>query len=405
MGAISRIDVRIRTSEENGSGTDGSVFLGICGREFQLDKQGDDNESGDSRGYTIGRDANILHPGDNDPRNPSIDENDISKYPVYIRFLPKDSDDVWTVEDLTMVVNPHLSFDKRCHYSALSGPVGMSMGTSTRILCPLKPWDGIYKVPVYFYVTSNSDGSHRAGMGSGVTSTSLIAKLNAVFEHTAHIRFIDTGVEEVSNTLINNMSNGKDDQPGDPGYYGITDDFTKQCEILHPVARARRAVIVVYRNKNAAADEDYSFTSTKFRCHFISMYKGGNLPHEMGHYLGLSHTFVRASSDEAYFKTIEDAENYFKDHNKDPKIFDGDKHSVSDTPPDPLIVEINEDPDMNRHAKLCNVVFPLCRSNLMSYYNNWDVPETLTPQQVSVCRAGLDKRAAFSDLRLEIGKP
>lgn len=44
MADITSFDITIQTGDVNGAGTDGSVYLGICGREFHLDTSKDDFE-------------------------------------------------------------------------------------------------------------------------------------------------------------------------------------------------------------------------------------------------------------------------------------------------------------------------------------------------------------------------
>ena len=55
----------------------------------------------------------------------------------------------------------------------------------------------------------------------------------------------------------------------------------------------------------------------------------GVFAHEVGHYLGLRHTFARE------FETVAEADAWLKDHKGDVSCFDGDR--LSDTPPDPFI--------------------------------------------------------------------
>ena len=84
------------------------------------------------------------------------------------------------------------------------------------------------------------------------------------------------------------------------------------------------------------------------------------LAHEIGHYLGLPHTFagepfVRAAAAEAYLKA----------KGGTPSVFDGD--GFSDTPPDPSIRSLECDP--TREITLGGITFQLPRQNIMSYYD------------------------------------
>jgi len=46
MAQITGCLCQIITGKMSGAGTDGSVFLGLCGREFRLDSTADDYERG-----------------------------------------------------------------------------------------------------------------------------------------------------------------------------------------------------------------------------------------------------------------------------------------------------------------------------------------------------------------------
>jgi hypothetical protein len=72
MPAITRIQLRLVTGNRADAGTDGDVFLGICGREFNVDSRGDVNdfERNSDRTYIFGEGANVLRPEENDPRSP-----------------------------------------------------------------------------------------------------------------------------------------------------------------------------------------------------------------------------------------------------------------------------------------------------------------------------------------------
>jgi hypothetical protein len=104
------------------------------------------------------------------------------------------------------------------------------------------------------------------------------------------------------------------------------------------------------------------------------------LAHEIGHYLGLPHTFVGEP-----FPTREAAAEYFRRKGSDPAVFDGD--GFADTPPDPAIRTL----ECARVAQieLNGVVFRLPRRNIMSYYDERD---SLSRQQIARVRWILDKR-------------
>jgi hypothetical protein len=54
MAQIESIQISINTGDESGGGTDGSIYLGVCGREFHLDTSADDFERGSGQEYVLG---------------------------------------------------------------------------------------------------------------------------------------------------------------------------------------------------------------------------------------------------------------------------------------------------------------------------------------------------------------
>jgi hypothetical protein len=100
----------------------------------------------------------------------------------------------------------------------------------------------------------------------------------------------------------------------------------------------------------------------------------GVFDHEVGHYLGLSHTFA------SEFKTVAEAEAWLKDHKGDVSSFDGD--GLADTPPDPFIQAIQCDRASSVILQGKRVSFD--RSNLMGY---WYHPHgTFSRGQVEIVR-------------------
>jgi hypothetical protein len=104
MTAIQQIAVEVNTNNISGAGTDGDVFLGICGREFRLDTSQDDFEAGTIARYLLGEQANIRNEDRNDPRNPQLDTDDLDRFPMYMRFDPVDSDSDWNVTRVSVDV-------------------------------------------------------------------------------------------------------------------------------------------------------------------------------------------------------------------------------------------------------------------------------------------------------------
>jgi len=85
---ITAIDVRFKTANANGAGTDCPVYLGFGGREFNLDRANiDDRERNSTDIYKLGSNSNVSIPGNNDPREGlPLAMEDVSRFPVYIRM-------------------------------------------------------------------------------------------------------------------------------------------------------------------------------------------------------------------------------------------------------------------------------------------------------------------------------
>jgi hypothetical protein len=106
MADITQIQLRLKTPNGEGVGTDGDVFLGIAGREFYIDEDRDDFEKRDDHTYILGDSASILHAEFNDPRTQHLVTDDVLKFPAYIRFEPENRDDNWLLNIVQVTVNP-----------------------------------------------------------------------------------------------------------------------------------------------------------------------------------------------------------------------------------------------------------------------------------------------------------
>jgi len=112
MAPISKIEVEIKTGDVANAGTDGHVYLGICGREFYLDRGNvNDFEKGHTDTFILGGNAaNILNKGENDPRKPQLDTENLPNnvgvdgFPVYIRFEPRGGNPDWNLETVSVRV-------------------------------------------------------------------------------------------------------------------------------------------------------------------------------------------------------------------------------------------------------------------------------------------------------------
>jgi hypothetical protein len=115
------------------------------------------------------------------------------------------------------------------------------------------------------------------------------------------------------------------------------------------------------------------------------------LAHEIGHHLGLDHTFARVFPEPVF------AERFLLEQDRDPSAFDGD--ALRDTLPDPAIR--TTECRAVAEVVLGGVRVPLARRNIMSYYDERD---SLTPQQIRRLRWFLHERLAHR-LKLPRNEP
>ena len=134
MAAITRIDVILKTGNRSGAGTDGDIYVRVGGREFSLDSAVDDFEQGSDRTYTFGTAANVNYSWANDPRSPQLLTERLDRLPVSLRFAPKDRDDNWNLESVTVIVNPGPG---QVQYQALGGSDHLWLGTHFGLNCDL----------------------------------------------------------------------------------------------------------------------------------------------------------------------------------------------------------------------------------------------------------------------------
>lgn len=133
---ISKIELKLWTALEDGSGTDGRVYLGIAGREYAVKSQGnyrDFQPHADADTYIFGDGTNVNRPQDNDPRNPfPTDANDLPRCPMYIRFAPLGNDDNWQLQRADITVwfkgTASNSIEQEIQFSRLSGGPHLWLG-------------------------------------------------------------------------------------------------------------------------------------------------------------------------------------------------------------------------------------------------------------------------------------
>jgi len=114
MTHAGKITVQIKTGDVPGADTDGRVYLGIGGREFRLNKAGNQFVRNTIDTFIIGHDETIDNPnGGNslpvigDINAPRIEFTQFNLYPEYIRFEPQDDNDKWNVEFVSVVAEQY----------------------------------------------------------------------------------------------------------------------------------------------------------------------------------------------------------------------------------------------------------------------------------------------------------
>jgi len=111
MPQITKIELHLETGDLSGAGTDGDVYLGICGREFSIDSTRDDFERGSGRTYVLGEEADIRNADVNDPRKQRLFTENVPNFPVYIRFQPRSRSDHWQLQRADVRFNGSLHID------------------------------------------------------------------------------------------------------------------------------------------------------------------------------------------------------------------------------------------------------------------------------------------------------
>lgn len=173
----------------------------------------------------------------------------------------------------------------------------------------------------------------------------------------------------LKSTLINNMTGTQDANWGKAKAYG------------NSVAAAFPSKIVVFiRHGRGEAPTGGGFSWWDYNFVVMPGFADAShcghphldaLAHEIGHYMGLPHTFAANP-----FPGMQEAEEYLKKNGNNPSVFDGD--GFSDTPPDPSITPL--ECERAPSVVLNGVTFQLPRRNLMSYYDERD---SLSPQQIA----------------------
>lgn len=114
MAFLRKIKVTITTGRDRDAGTDGSVYLGVAGREFRCDTSADDFEVGSKRHYIFGTGSNIRGHHENNPNNPPLQIEDADIFPAYLRFA-QGGNSAWSLAEAVVYLNdettPHFVTD------------------------------------------------------------------------------------------------------------------------------------------------------------------------------------------------------------------------------------------------------------------------------------------------------
>lgn len=184
----------------------------------------------------------------------------------------------------------------------------------------------VITVPIQAILIVDDDGGRRTDITAAQVAA-WVSKANEIYAWSG-IQFIfsEQDFVTVKSTLLNNIAGVEDQNWVDEVAFGN-----------QVAARYPDKLVVFFRWGPGEGSTGGGFSADTYN--FVAMpgfgtsvcgYQNiGMLAHEIGHYLGLSHTFPRV------FHSVAEAELALKNNGNDPAIFDAD--GFSDTPPDPYI--------------------------------------------------------------------
>jgi hypothetical protein len=238
------------------------------------------------------------------------------------------------------------------------------------------------EIPVQAVEVADDNGMRPAGITQGEVEA-WIARTNQVYA-AANIHFVlDTqaGIPRVSNTNLNNTMWPPTQQVIDAG---------NEIAARYP---GRLTVLFRFGPGSVATGQGFAGSWNFVTMPDLNPGACGVLPlnllgHEIGHFLGLAHTFI---PDPPQFNVRQDAQTFFLLNGPNPAIFDQDG---LDTPPDPFIQfeQCNPPASFKLNDLSGNLVtFTPPINNIMSYWvpgGNEGVAfaQTLTPQQADRVR-------------------
>ncbi|PSC02481.1 hypothetical protein SLNSH_23875 [Alsobacter soli] len=114
---------------ERASRAEGSIFLGLAGREFRVSDGQSAFDRGDGHTYLYGDGASVLDPEFNDPRHPQLDTINLNKFPTYIRFEPRSQNDRWRLSVVEVIVRSPEADEIYIEIGPVgSGPIWLGQG-------------------------------------------------------------------------------------------------------------------------------------------------------------------------------------------------------------------------------------------------------------------------------------
>lgn len=228
------------------------------------------------------------------------------------------------------------------------------------------PSERRYAVRVHAVRMSNSDGSYLNGI-TPVEVWAWVERANTVYAD-ADIEFLfimdEAGpdFETLASTAMN-WATGEDDSA-----WRLVKEFGNAVAAAHP----EKMAVFFRRGGGGFSSTGYNFVVMPDFDATALCGRNSNVdlfPHEVGHYLGLDHTFAGA------YDTLSAAYDDLKAANGNTAIFDGDR--LSDTVPDPFVK--TEQCNTDSTIRLGTRDVPIARDNIMSYYDS--LQKHLSPMQ------------------------
>jgi hypothetical protein len=238
-----------------------------------------------------------------------------------------------------------------------------------------------YAIPIAAYRVSDDDGGRPCPITPGEIGQ-WVDEASRVYA-AGGVRFTYDGVlNDLHDTQVNNL---QDDQ--DPNWLVIKDR-------LNALAAQTRRIVVVFRAETGGGFswKEYDWVAMSFfDPNALSLFA-----HELGHFFGLVHTFGQR------FDTVAEASDYVLSQGSI-DAFDGDRgQGIDDTPPDPLIDELQADPAING-VMLGGQPVSLARANVMSYWSRHGPAQLSHSQIVAVRQEVVERNGRYLNVATDTG--